>query len=72
MNIKKGDNVIITTGKDKGKSGTVDRVFPKLDKVIVGGLNIMKRHRKARRNGEKGAIIDVASPLHISNVKKVK
>ena len=70
--IKKGDNVIITTGKDKGKSGSVERVFPKLGKVIVKGLNIVKRHRRARKSGEKGSIIDVASPLDISNVKKTK
>lgn len=68
--IKKGDNVIITTGKDKGKKGAVERVFPKLDKVVVTGLNIKKRHRRARRGGEKGSIVDVASPVHISNVKK--
>ena len=70
--IKKGDNVIITTGKDKGKSGSVEKVFPKLGKVIVVGLNIVKRHRRARKSGEKGSIIDVASPLDISNVKKAK
>ena len=70
--IKKGDNVIITTGKDKGKSGSVDRVFPKLGKVIVKGLNIVKRHRRSRKSNEKGSIIDVASPLDISNVKKTK
>lgn len=70
--IKKGDNVIITTGKDKGKSGAVEKVFPKLGKVIVKGLNIVKRHRRARKSGEKGSIVDVASPLDISNVKKSK
>ncbi|MFA6297003.1 MAG: 50S ribosomal protein L24 [Candidatus Paceibacterota bacterium] len=70
--IKKGDNVIITTGKDKGKSGSVEKVFPKEGKLIVAGLNILKRHRKSRKSNEKGTIIDVASPLDISNVKKVK
>jgi len=70
--IKKGDNVIITTGKDKGKSGSVEKVFPKEGKLIVAGLNIVKRHRKSRKSNEKGTIIDVASPLDISNVKKAK
>lgn len=70
--IKKGDNVTIITGKDKGKSGSVERVLPKMDKVIVTGLNIMKRHKKARRGGAAGAIVDIASPLHVSNVKKNK
>lgn len=68
--IKKGDNVIVTTGKDKGKKGAVEKVFPKLGKVVVTGLNLRKRHRRARRSGEKGAIIDIASPMDISNVKK--
>ena len=62
----------MTAGKDKGKQGSVDRVFPKKGKVIVGGLNILKRHRKARRSGEKAGIVDVASPLDISNVKLAK
>ncbi len=70
--IKKGDNVTVIAGKDKGKSGSVERVFPKKGKVIVTGLNIMKRHRKARRSGGAGAIVDVASPLDVSNVMKTK
>jgi len=70
--IKKGDNVTIITGKDKGKSGSVERVLPKIDKVIVTGLNIMKRHKKSRRKGVPGGIVDIASPLHISNIKKNK
>lgn len=68
--IKKGDNVIVIAGKDKGKSGTVDSVFPKTNKAIVGGLNISKRHQKARRANNKSFIVDVASPIHISNLKK--
>ena len=68
--IKKGDNVTITTGKDKGKTGTVEAVFPKMSKAIVAGLNISKRHLKARRQNSKSAIVDVASPIHISNLKK--
>jgi large subunit ribosomal protein L24 len=68
--IKKGDKVIVTTGKDKGKTGTVETVFPKMSKAVVAGLNISKRHLKARRSNGKSAIVDVASPIHISNLKK--
>ena len=70
--IKKGDKVMIMTGKDKGKTGTVESVFPKKNKAIVEGLNISKRHTKARRANNKSAIVDVASPIHISNLKKTE
>ncbi len=70
MQIKKGDKVIILTGKDKGKSGTVSRAMPKDNKVIVDGLNLVKRHKKARKQGEKGTIVEVATPINASNVKK--
>ncbi|MFO0744012.1 MAG: 50S ribosomal protein L24 [Candidatus Paceibacterota bacterium] len=70
MQIKKGDKVIILTGKDKGKSGTVSKSMPKENKVIVDGLNLVKRHKKARKQGEKGVIVEVSSPINASNVKK--
>lgn len=70
MTLKKGDKVIIIAGKDKGKSGTISTVIPKEDKVIVDGLNIVKRHRKPKKQGEKGTIVEVANPIHKSNVKK--
>ncbi len=70
--IKKGDKVIVIAGKDKGKTGTVETVFPKLEKAIVGGINIAKRHKKARRANTKSAIVDVASPIHVSNLKPAK
>jgi len=67
--IKKGDDIIILTGKDKGKQGTVNRVMPDGDKVIVGGINMVKRHTKANPNmGVAGGIVDKEMPLHISNV----
>ena len=71
MNIKKGDNVIIRGGKDKGKKGKVLAVFPKLDKVLVEGLNMKKRHMRARKNGEKGQMIDMAHPFPRSVVSLV-
>lgn len=71
MKIKKGDNIIIITGKDKGKKGKIAKVFPKENKVIVEGANMMKKHQRPRKSGEKGSIKDVEMPLHASNVKKV-
>lgn len=70
MHIKKGDNIIILAGKDKGKSGKIAKVMPKENRVIVEGLNISKRHRRPRRRGEKGSIVDTPMPIHASNVKK--
>ncbi len=67
MNIKKGDNVIIRTGKDKGKKGKVLTVFPKTNQVLVEGLNMKKRHMKPRQ-GEKGQTIDMAHPISRSAV----
>ncbi|MDP9248944.1 MAG: 50S ribosomal protein L24 [bacterium] len=69
MKIKKGDNVIILAGKDKGKSGKVVRALPKKNKVVVEGLNMTKRHQKARKSGEKGSMINMAMPINVSNVK---
>ena len=69
MHIKKGDKIIVLTGKDKGKTGTVSRALPTLDRVVVTGINVSKIHRKARRSGEKGQIIEQSSPIHVSNVK---
>jgi len=70
--IKKGDSVKIITGKDKGKSGKIVRVFVKENKVIVEGANMMKRHQRPRKSGEKGSMKNIAMPIHISNVKKVE
>ena len=70
MKIKKGDNVKIITGKDKGKSGKIIRVLVKENKVIVDGLNMMKKHQRPRKSGEKGSMINIAMPINASNVKK--
>lgn len=72
MKIKKGDKVIVITGKDKGKTGSVVKAFPKDFKVLVEGVNIKKLHKKPRKTNEKGKIIDQAAPVHVSNVKLVK
>jgi len=72
MKIKKGDNVKLITGKDKGKSGKIVLVLVKENKVIVEGLNMMKKHQRPRKSGEKGSMVNVAMPIHASNVKKAE
>ena len=69
MHIKKGDNVIVKTGKDKGKKGSVLRIMG--DRVLVEGVNMVKKHQKPRRSGEAGQILDVGRSVHISNVSPV-
>ncbi len=71
MRIKKGDNVKVITGKDKGKSGKIVRAMPKENKVIIEGLNMMKKHQRPRKSGEKGSMINISMPISVSNVKKV-
>jgi large subunit ribosomal protein L24 len=70
LKIKKGDNVVVTSGRDKGRTGAVLRVFPADGRVIVQGVNIAKRHTKPRM-GEPGGILEKELPLHISNVAHV-
>ena len=71
MKIKKGDNVKVITGKDKGKSGKIVRALVKENKVIIDGLNMMKKHQRPRKSGEKGTMVNVAMPINVSNVKKI-
>lgn len=68
MKIKKGDNVIVIAGKDKGKSGKVVRAIPDRDQVIIEGTNMRKRHQKPRSSNQKGQIVEFSAPLHVSNV----
>ncbi len=68
MTIKKNDNVIILTGKDKGKTGKVSKSFPRDGKVIVEGLNLVKKHMRPRKEGQKGQVVDQAMPIDVSNV----
>ena len=71
MQVKKGDNVIIITGKDKGKKGKILKVLVSENKVIIEGANMMKKHQRPRKSGEKGSIKDIEMPLDASNVKKI-
>lgn len=68
MFVKKGDKVKIITGKDKNKEGVVLAAFPKKDKVIVEGVNIMKKHQKPNQAAPQGGILEVEAPIHVSNV----
>jgi large subunit ribosomal protein L24 len=68
MNIKKNDNVIVITGKDRGKTGKVSKAMPSSGKVVVEGLNVMKRHERARKQGAKGQTVSVSMPINVSNV----
>jgi large subunit ribosomal protein L24 len=71
MKLKKGDTVVVIAGKDKGVEGEIIRVLPKENKVIVSGVNIAKRHRKARSQRDKAGIIDKDMPMDASNVMYV-
>ena len=71
MKVKVGDTVKIIAGKDKGKEGKVIKTYKKLDKVVVEGLNIVKKHSKPTTNQDKGGIFDVEAPIHVSNVKVI-
>lgn len=68
MHVKTGDEVLIITGKDKGKRGKIKRALPTAHRVVVEGLNIAKHHVKPRGPGKPGGIIDVEAPIHASNV----
>jgi large subunit ribosomal protein L24 len=68
MNIRKGDNVLVISGKDKGKKGKVFEVYPGKNGLAVEGVNIRKKHARPKRSGEKGQIIEKPASINISNV----
>ncbi len=72
MNIKKGDLVKILTGDDKGKTAKVLKALPSINKVLVEGINTIKRHQKPTRQGQKGQIIEKPMPINVSNVALTK
>lgn len=71
MKIKKGDKILIISGKEKGKTGKVSSTLPEEGKILVEGVNLIKKHRKPRKSGEKGQIVQVAKPIDASNVKLI-
>ena len=68
MPVTRGDTVRVMRGEDKGKEGKILRVFPKTGRVTIEGINIVKKHRKARRAEEQSCIIEMPAPVHHSNV----
>ena len=70
LKIKKGDKIVVTTGKDKGKTGEVIRVMPKDEKVLVQGVNVAQRHQRQTQTTQ-GGIVAKEMPLHVSNVAMV-
>ena len=69
--IKKGDRVVVLTGKDKGRQGTVSKVMPKEERVLVGGVNMVQRHTRPSQGDPQGGIKSKEAPLHVSNVAVV-
>ena len=72
MKVKVGDKVKILAGKDKGKEGTVTTTLRKKDKVVVSGINIVKKHMKPNAMNEPGGIVSVEAPIHVSNVSVIE
>ena len=72
MKVKVGDNVKVLAGKDKGKEGKIIKTLKKKDKVVVEGINIIKKHIKRGRQNETGSIQETEAPIHVSNVKKIE
>lgn len=71
LKIKKGDSVLITSGKDRGRVGKIIRTMPSEGRVVVEGANIRKKHARARKGGKKGQIVQFPAPLASSSVKMV-
>ena len=69
--IKKGDSVIVLTGKDKGRSGTVVKVLPEDNRVVVQGINMVQRHTRPSQSNPNGGIVNKEASLHVSNVAHV-
>jgi large subunit ribosomal protein L24 len=70
VKIKKGDRVIVTAGRDKGKKGDVIRVFPKEDRVLVSGVNVVKRHQRQTQT-QQGGIVSKEAPIDVSNIAHI-
>ncbi len=71
MKYKKGDTVIVTVGRDKGRKGKIEKLFPKEGTVIVAGANVFKRHMKRKDEKNPGGIIDIVKPLDVGKVALV-
>ena len=72
MKIKVNDNVVVLAGKDKGKTGRVMKTLRKKDRVVVEGINMIKKQQKTNNANENDGIFEMEAPIHVSNVKKVE
>lgn len=72
MHIKKGDTVKVISGDDRGQTGKVLQAFPKRAKVIVEGVNVVNKHERSRKEGQKGQMVKLPMPMSASNVMKVE
>ena len=68
MDLRKGDKVIVIAGKDKGKTGEIQKVDPKSNRVVVEGVNLRKKHKKPTQNNPEGSIVEIYAPIDASNV----
>ena len=68
MKLKKGDKVIVISGKDKGKTGVIQRAYPSINKVVVEGVNTVKKHQKPTQTHPEGSIVEMYAPLDASKV----
>ncbi|WP_153125744.1 50S ribosomal protein L24 [Peribacillus tepidiphilus] len=71
MHVKKGDKVVVISGKDKGKQGVILEAYPKKNRVLVEGVNIVKKHSKPSQANPQGGIISQEAPIHVSNVMPI-
>lgn len=71
MHVKKGDKVKVISGKDRGKQGTILEAYPKKERVLVEGINMIKKHAKPSQDNPQGGILNQEAPIHVSNVMPV-
>ncbi|MFA6429307.1 MAG: 50S ribosomal protein L24 [Patescibacteria group bacterium] len=71
LHLKTGDEVIVVAGADKGKRGKLTQVFPKMNRVVVEGVRVCKRHLRSRKTGTAGQIVEFSMPIHASNVQLI-
>jgi large subunit ribosomal protein L24 len=68
MKLRKGDKIVVLSGKDKGKTGTITKVLVKTNQVVIDGVNVMKRHQKPSQRNQDGGIVEFSAPIQASNV----
>ena len=71
MKIRKNDQVLVISGKDRGRKSKIIKVFPKEGKVVIDGVNLRKKHVKPKKSGEKGQIVETPAPLNVSDLKLI-